>query len=82
MIATIRLDQGELVAGFYSDLLLGSSIPRTYLAKNKVIFKHTHGLVNDSVFVGWITIDSAVMMVSNPSLLSHLEHVEKIILKR
>ena len=39
-----------------------------------------HGLVNDSVFVGWITIDSAVMMVSNPSLLSRLEHVEKLYL--
>lgn len=30
------------------------------------IFKHTHGLANDSLFVGWITNDFAAMMIYNP----------------
>lgn len=31
-----------------------------------LLFKHTHGLANDSLFVGWITNDFTAMMIYKP----------------
>jgi hypothetical protein len=70
---SLSLAQGLKVGKYLLTLCAGYIIIESIRSSDKLmkvslclfIFKHTHGLANDSLFVSWITNDFAAMMIFN-----------------